>query len=180
MYTIGFKNNTTSNILDVVIDDSLSSMLQANTVKVISASHKCKTTVRGNRVLFQLMDIKLPTATTSATKSLGFVSFSVKPKTTLVANTVIVNKAYTSYNNAIPIVTTASTLVKPFVTPLRFISYELSVVLDKNIANIWTTANEINVSHYNIQRSVNGKDFVNIGKEIAKNKAKNEYRNCNI
>ena len=29
---------------------------------------------------------------------------------------------------------------------------------------LWQTANEINVSHFNIQRSNNGKDFINIGK----------------
>jgi hypothetical protein len=45
----------------------------------------------------------------------------------------------------------------------------------KNVAVNWTTANEINVSHFNIQRSSNGKDFINIGKVKANNKNYNEY-----
>lgn len=59
--------------------------------------------------------------------------------------------------------------------PLQILSYELKVKNDKKIENIWTTANEINVSHFNIQRSVNGKDFINIGNVNAKNKIENSY-----
>jgi len=43
------------------------------------------------------------------------------------------------------------------------------------IENIWQTASEINVSHFNIQRSINGKDFTTIGKVAAQNKITNEY-----
>ena len=39
----------------------------------------------------------------------------------------------------------------------------------------WQTANEVKVSHYNIQRSVPGREFVNIGEVKANNKAYNEY-----
>jgi len=62
--------------------------------------------------------------------------------------------------------------------PLKFISYNLVSSLrgtKQSIENKWSTSNEINVSHYNIQRSVNGKDFVTIGKVKANNKNYNEY-----
>ena len=65
------------------------------------------------------------------------------------------------------------------VLPLNFISY--SVIsnavrnLEKSVQNIWTTTNEINVSHYNIQRSTNNKDFTTIGTVKAKNKSSNQY-----
>jgi hypothetical protein len=45
-----------------------------------------------------------------------------------------------------------------------------------NVLLQWQTANEINVSHFNIQRSVNSKDFITIGKVSANNKSYNEYR----
>jgi hypothetical protein len=45
----------------------------------------------------------------------------------------------------------------------------------QSIENIWQTASEINVSHFNIQRSINGKDFTIIGKIKAQNKITNEY-----
>lgn len=60
------------------------------------------------------------------------------------------------------------------VVPLKFISY--SVIsnavrnLEKSVENIWATANEVNVSHYNIQRSTNSKDFTTIGTVKAHNK----------
>jgi citrate lyase gamma subunit len=63
--------------------------------------------------------------------------------------------------------------------PLKFISYSVisKVVrnLEKSVENLWQTANETNVSHYNIERSTNAKDFTTIGKVKANNKAANEY-----
>jgi hypothetical protein len=45
-----------------------------------------------------------------------------------------------------------------------------------NVLLQWQTANEINVSHFNIQRSINGRDFTTIGKVAANNKSYNEYK----
>ncbi len=69
--------------------------------------------------------------------------------------------------------------------PLKMISYKLLVINDdpnsslrgtkQSVENIWTTANEINVSHFNIQRSKDGKNFTTIGKINAKGFSYNEY-----
>ena len=60
--------------------------------------------------------------------------------------------------------------------PLKFLSYELSLRGTKQfIENLWQTANEINVSHFNVQRSINNKDFTTIGKLSAQNKNYNDY-----
>ncbi len=59
--------------------------------------------------------------------------------------------------------------------PLRIMSYELRITNDRQVENRWTTASEINVSYFNIQRSSNGKDFTTIHKEQAKNQALNNY-----
>ena len=61
------------------------------------------------------------------------------------------------------------------VLPLTMVNYKLLMNNDKQVLNKWETANEINVSHFNIQRSTNGKDFITIHKEQAKNKTYNEY-----
>lgn len=69
---------------------------------------------------------------------------------------------------------TINIIVKPL--PLNFIAYNVIASETKqSIQNIWTTANEINVSHYNIQRSTNAKDFATIGTVKANNKNYNEY-----
>ncbi len=62
--------------------------------------------------------------------------------------------------------------------PLKFISYNLVSSLlgtRQSIENIWTTANEINVSHFNILKSIDGVNFKIIGKGKAQNKLTNEY-----
>ncbi len=61
------------------------------------------------------------------------------------------------------------------VVPLKFTNYALRQTRGDKVENLWTTANEINVSHFNIQRSINGRDFTTIGKVVASNKSYNEY-----
>jgi len=63
----------------------------------------------------------------------------------------------------------------PVNLPLKFMNYQLRISNDKQVENIWSTSNEINVSHFNIQRSSNGKDFITIGKVKANNNSNNEY-----
>ena len=174
-YTIGFKNTGADTAFNVIITDTLSPSLQANTLQMVASSHTCRTTVKGNIVTFELLNIKLPKASANNLKSMGFVSFKIKPKTTLIAGTIITNKAYTYYNYRTPVSSTATTIVKAVVTPVLFKMYDVRFTMYKTIENNWTTANEINVSHYNIQRSTIGKNFETVGKEIAKNKNINEY-----
>jgi hypothetical protein len=59
--------------------------------------------------------------------------------------------------------------------PLKMINYELLMINENQVENRWTTANEINVSHFYVQRSTNGKDFTIIHKEQAENKTLNNY-----
>ena len=71
--------------------------------------------------------------------------------------------------------------------PLKFLKYEVRIsngsgqfpsnggVRGGFVENLWHTANEVNVSHFYVQRSLNGNDFVTIHKEQANNKAYNEY-----
>ncbi len=68
--------------------------------------------------------------------------------------------------------------------PLKMINYKLLMINEpsllqgtkQSVENFWTTANEVNVSHFNVQRSTNDKDFITIGKVAAQNKNSNEYR----
>ncbi len=69
----------------------------------------------------------------------------------------------------------ADTVYINVVLPLKFINYALRQAQGDKVENSWITANEINVSHFNIQRSSNGKDFVTIGTLKANDKNYNEY-----
>jgi beta-glucanase (GH16 family) len=59
--------------------------------------------------------------------------------------------------------------------PLQFTHFSIFSRNEKTVENSWTTANEINVSYFNIQRSTNGTDFFTIGTMAAKNNSINNY-----
>ncbi|MCX6209594.1 MAG: hypothetical protein NTZ59_08855, partial [Bacteroidetes bacterium] len=69
----------------------------------------------------------------------------------------------------------SDTIYVNVVLPLRMMSYELRMMNERQVMNKWETMNEINVSHYNIERSLNAKDFVTIGKVKANNTSFNQY-----
>ncbi len=51
--------------------------------------------------------------------------------------------------------------------PLKLTSFNAKVQTENSVALNWQTTNEINVSHFNIQRSLNGRDYMNIAKVLA-------------
>ncbi len=73
-----------------------------------------------------------------------------------------------SYFNTIKIGTNCTFL------PLNFVSFNISNSNNKPHL-FWQTNNEINIKHFIIQRSIDGKDFIDIAKTLATNKLKNQY-----
>ena len=59
--------------------------------------------------------------------------------------------------------------------PVTITNYELRVTNEKQVVNSWVATNEINVSHYNIQRSTNSKDFETVGTVKAIGSGANSY-----
>jgi len=55
----------------------------------------------------------------------------------------------------------------PVNLPVKIMNYELKMMNEKQIVNSWTTASEINTSHFNVQRSIDGKNFETVGKVAA-------------
>jgi hypothetical protein len=103
---------------------------------------------------------------TSAVMNTQAPGFWVKPLThTCYVLTQTVN-GYTSSD-------TVCVTVNPL--PLTMVNYKLLMVNEKQVMNNWLTANEINVSHYQIQRSVDSRNFETIGTVAAKKFASNEY-----
>ncbi len=177
-YTVHFQNTGNDTAVNVVIADTLSSLLQANSFQLMGSSHNCKTTINGNKVYFEFTNIQLPDSNINQLGSNGFVSFRVKPVSNAAVGTIIPNTAsiYFDYNK--PVLTNVANtkiIIPAVVTPLTITGYQLRLTNDKNVSNEWQTANEVNVSHYNIERSENARDFIVIGKIKANNNAENDY-----
>jgi len=183
-YIIRFENTGTDTAFRVVITDKLSSFLDKNSIQITSISHPCSIQVNDNKVSFVFNNILLPQNTVDKIGCHGYVAFRIKPNSTATNGTDILNAASIYFDYNLPILTnTAVTKIKnPFITPLKFISYELKSLNENNsigntqaVVNLWKTANEMNVHHFNVQRSFNGKDFINVGEVIALNKINNDY-----
>jgi uncharacterized repeat protein (TIGR01451 family) len=183
-YIIRFENTGTDTAFNVVIKDQLSNLLNKNSIELISSSHSCKISVKGSIVSFTFNKINLPDSNKNKIACHGFVAFYIKPVSTVSAGVDINNSAaiYFDYNKAVLTNTALTKIKNPFITPLKFISYELKSLNENNsigntqtVVNLWKTANEMNVHHFNVQRSFNGKDFVNVGEVAALNEINNDY-----
>jgi len=176
-YTIRFQNTGTDTAFTVVISDTLSDDLQVNTLQMIASSHNCKTTVKDNIVFFEFLNILLPDSNINEPLSHGFVSFKIKPQTTVAVNTTIPNSAaiYFDYNAHV-ITNTAGTLIKDLIVlPLRLISFNAMPQNDNTTSLYWNTSNELNTRHFVIERSSDGSAFTSIASVFAQGRANNNY-----
>ena len=176
-YVIRYQNTGNASADHVVITDTLSSQLQANTLEMVSTSHSTKTTIIGNAVSFEMHNIKLPASSANEPKSHGFIRFRIKPKATLVLGDSVKNKAaiYFDYNS--PVITnTAVTKIKNESTlPLKLISFKGNKNSDGNIHLYWSTANEMNTKTFVIEQSSNSREFAAIGNVKANGYGNNNY-----
>lgn len=104
-YTIRFQNTGTDTAFTVVIIDTLSSLLQNNSLQVVSSSHTVKTTVKNNIVSFEFLNIKLEDSLHNEKASHGYVHFKVLPKTTVTESDVISNRAAIYFDYNAPVIT---------------------------------------------------------------------------
>ena len=177
-YTIRFQNTGNDTAIHIVIADTLSSKLQANSLQIIANSHDCKISIKDGIVFFEMRNIMLPDSNIDNTNSNGFIRFSMLAKTNVIAGDNISNSAaiYFDYNK--PIITnSAITQIKNNVLPVSIINYELRMTNEGSVPSLlervgvrssWTTSNEINTNYFVVQRSTNGKVFNSIGSVAAK------------
>ncbi len=175
-YTIRFQNTGNDTAVNVVLADSLSILLQPGYFNVVATSHLANLTYsfKNNIVYFEFLNINLPDSATNYSGSQGWVTFKVKPLLGVTDGTYIDNKAsiYFDYNKSVQ-TNLARTLISSTPMPVKLLNYELRLVNEatrneKRVTNIWATTNEINASHFNIQRSIDGVNFKAIGQVAAK------------
>jgi len=80
-YTVRFQNTGTASAINVFIVDTLSELLNINTLEIIGASHPMRWEIGGQRTVTWFFDnIQLPDSVHNEPASHGFVRYRIEPK----------------------------------------------------------------------------------------------------
>jgi uncharacterized repeat protein (TIGR01451 family) len=182
-YKIRFQNTGNSYAENVVITDTISSLLDISTIKFGVRSHNYSFNIeRGENnklvLVFNFIDIYLPDSNTNFDASMGFLTYSIIPLANVPELSVVSNNAdiYFDYNPPIRTNTVSNTLgsLSPELsTPLRIIfnepryyhsvsDFELNILPNpsKNKIKLSISDNAIKVASIKIV-SVDGKEVLN-------------------
>lgn len=164
-YTIRFQNTGNDTAFNVYIRDTLDSKLDWNTMQVLTSSHDYQMIMDGaNKCLFAFNNIKLVDSITNEPGSHGYIVYRIKPRQNVQIGDIIKNSAAIYFDYNLPIFTnTEMTTVVAEALPLKLLSFVAKKEDQKNLL-FWSTANEMNVKHFVIERSNNGRTFLSIGK----------------
>lgn len=179
LYNIRFQNTGNDTAFNIVIIDTLSNLLEKNTLKVVNTSHPCKVTVKDNVAYFEFINILLPDSNVNEFRSHGFVSFRLRPVSTVTLNTSIPNKAaiYFDYNSPVMTNNAITKILEHVVVipPLKLLSFNVLQQTITTAQAVWTTANEISVKDFIIEMSNDGINYTAIGLENPKGGISNSY-----
>jgi uncharacterized repeat protein (TIGR01451 family) len=104
-YTIQFQNTGSDTAFNITLLDTLSENLDLSSLTIVASSHPCAFRLYPNRLMeFKFENVLLPDSTTNEAASHGFVTYQIKPKSSLLPGDFINNTAYIyfDYNEAVP------------------------------------------------------------------------------
>ncbi|WP_338813684.1 T9SS type A sorting domain-containing protein [Bernardetia sp. Wsw4-3y2] len=106
-YTIRFQNTGNAPALNVNIVDSLSSLLDRSSLRIVGSSHPMvvDTTANNNNINFLFDNINLPDSTSSPELSQGYVIFELDEIAAHTDTSRIENKSYIYFDTNAPIIT---------------------------------------------------------------------------
>jgi uncharacterized repeat protein (TIGR01451 family) len=168
-YTIRFQNTGTDTAFNINIRDTLSNKLDWSSLEMISASHDYQLTISGgNKCYWNFANINLVDSNMNEPLSHGYITFRIKPKSTLIPGDVINNKAFIYFDYNLPVATNneQTTIQATSVLPVKLISFTAQREPGYNLLT-WSTNLELNAGYYEIQRSSNGRDFELLAKQPA-------------
>jgi uncharacterized repeat protein (TIGR01451 family) len=169
-YTIRFQNTGTDTAFNIVIRDTLEARLNGGSMQMIEASHPYQLQiVPPNMLAWTFPDINLPDSNINEPASHGFITYRVKPVTTLVQGDTIFNNAGIYFDYNLPEFTNeAATVVQDLLLlPARLTSFSASYQKPDALLE-WKTVEEQNVGKFEIQRSTDMIHFATIGSVKAK------------
>lgn len=123
-YTIRFQNTGNDYAKNIRITDTLSTLLDWETFKVVNSNFPLLTSINGPYVEFLFTDIYLPDSTSNEPGSHGFVTYEIETLPNLDENELIENTAHIYFDFNPPIVTNTvqNTMVSEY--PITFTTEE--------------------------------------------------------
>lgn len=105
-YTVQFQNTGTFAAINIAVMDTLSSLLDINTLRVIHSSHDMITEVYDDHILkFKFPNIYLADSATNEEESHGYIIFEIEPKTTIASGSMIENNVAIYFDYNAPVIT---------------------------------------------------------------------------
>lgn len=137
-YTVRFENTGTANAENVRINDVLDSGLDANTIRMVSASHSYVMDRVGNQVNWIFENIQLPPSVANTNIGKGYITFQIKPMSGYAIGDIIPNTASIYFDFNPPIIT--NTFHTEFVQQLGLDEFEnTDFVFYPNPVSDWLT-----------------------------------------
>lgn len=162
-YTIRFQNTGNDTAFKVVVRDTLDAALDPGSLAMIDASHHYQLNIVDGRCTWTFDNIMLPDSNRNKALSQGYISFITRPKQSVAEGDVITNSASIYFDHNLPILTnTEVTRITGEVLPVILLSFTASKSTDHNMLQ-WRTASESEFSHFELERSSNGREFRKIG-----------------
>jgi uncharacterized repeat protein (TIGR01451 family) len=118
-YTIRFQNIGNDTAFNIIVRDTLSDQLDVASLEMISASHPYSFVIKDNKYCtWTFNDILLPDKTSNEPASHGYLTYRIKPKTTLQLGDKIYNSASIYFDFNLPVKTNnQETIIKPSPVP---------------------------------------------------------------
>ncbi len=152
-YNIRFQNTGNDTAFNVYIRDTLDTKLDWNSLQIVASSHNYQMTINDGKCLLTFPFIMLVDSIKNEPQSHGYIVYKIKTLQQVQLGDVIKNTAAIYFDYNLPIFTnTEMTTVVADVLPLRLLSFIAKKQEKTNLLN-WSTANEINVDRFEVERS---------------------------
>jgi uncharacterized repeat protein (TIGR01451 family) len=112
LYTIYFQNSGTDTAYNILVTDTLGTKLDNTSLEMVNASGPYHLSItNGNNLNWTLTNAKLPDSAQNPAGSHGFITYKIKPLSSLVAGDTILNYASVYFDYNPPVVTNTETTV---------------------------------------------------------------------
>ncbi len=134
-YTLHFQNTGTAKATNIYLLDTLSTNFNLNTIEIISSSHPVQPYLLPGRTMkFMFSYINLPDSTSDEEHSHGYVTYRIKPNTSLAPGTQIKNTCYIYFDYNSPVVTNSTLNTIEFVTAINQLTSDNRFIVFPNPA----------------------------------------------